>query len=262
MFGSEEILRANLLELNASDDRGINVIRERVKNFAKTLPIGAKIKIIILDEADALTFDAQHALRRMMEMYAEICRFILIANYVSRIIAPIQSRCAVFRFSSLDKKIVSKRLAEIAEKEGIEIDESGLEAINFLAQGDLRKSLNILEAAGSTNKKVTADTVYEISGYAHPQRILEMLNDAITGKFLRARQFLLEMLYRDGLMPLDIIREIFHVAITRLDLDEKKRSMIVKIIGESEINLVMGSDGEIQLSALLAKLGEIGGDTK
>ncbi|HEX69475.1 MAG TPA: replication factor C small subunit, partial [Candidatus Bathyarchaeota archaeon] len=131
-----------IMELNASDERGINVIRETVKTFARTIAIGeVPFKIFILDEADNMTADAQQALRRTMERYTETCRFILIANYSGRIIEPIQSRCAPFRFTYLPPEKIAERLRFIAEKENVELQDTGLKAILDISGGDMRKAI-------------------------------------------------------------------------------------------------------------------------
>ncbi|MEM4812561.1 MAG: replication factor C small subunit, partial [Sulfolobales archaeon] len=142
--------RMYMLELNASDERGIDVIRGKVKEFSRSrLPTNIPFKIVLLDESDNMTADAQQALRRLMEMYVDVTRFILIANYPSKIIEPIQSRCAVFRFIPLRKEDVVKRLRWICMNEGIKCDEEALEVIHDISEGDMRKSINILQASAS-----------------------------------------------------------------------------------------------------------------
>jgi replication factor C small subunit len=161
--------RQNFNELNASDERGIGIIRGKIKNFARTAPIGKPgFKIIFLDEADSLTTDAQAALRRTIERYTHICRFILSVNYSSKIIEPIQSRCAVFRFHPIKKDDVKKFLRKIASVEKLEITPDGLETIIFLSQGDLRKAINVLQVGASLNKKITAELLYETTATAKP----------------------------------------------------------------------------------------------
>lgn len=152
--------RENFTELNASDERGIDVVRTKIKNFAKTSPIGgADFKIIFLDEADALTSDAQAALRRTMERYTNNCRFILSCNYSSKIIEPIQSRCAVYRFRPLSDDAVAERVLFVASNEGIEVSTDGMDAIKYIAQGDMRKAINALQAASLVDRVVHKDTI-------------------------------------------------------------------------------------------------------
>ncbi|WP_188597200.1 replication factor C small subunit, partial [Thermocladium modestius] len=160
LFG--ESWRENTLELNASDERGLAAVRERVREFARSLPSGgAPFRLVVMDEADNMTGDAQQALRRMMEVHSGTARFILIANYVSRIIEPIQSRCAVVRFSPLPREAVEARLSQIAAAEGVSLDSGALEALWEASGGDLRRAINALQAASSISKKVTAETIYK-----------------------------------------------------------------------------------------------------
>src|SRR3990167_8897530 len=155
--------------MNASSDRGIDVIREQVKNFAKTRSIGVNIpKIIFLDEADALTRDAQNALRRTMEQFADNCRFVLSCNYSSKIIEPIQSRCAVFRFRPISREAMEGYLKKIAKEEGVKLDQSGLEAITYIAQGDMRRATNALQVAAATGGTVDEQVVYDATASLHP----------------------------------------------------------------------------------------------
>ncbi|MCA1813209.1 MAG: replication factor C small subunit, partial [Halobacteriales archaeon] len=160
LFG--ETWRQNFQELNASDERGIDVVRGKIKEFARTAPIGSDFKIIFLDEADALTNDAQGALRRTMEKYSGTARFILSCNYSSRLIEPIQSRTAVFRFRPLKPEDIKKQMRKIAKEEHLEVTAEGLDALLYVAQGDLRKATNTLQVAASLGKKVDEDTVYTV----------------------------------------------------------------------------------------------------
>jgi replication factor C small subunit len=177
-----EYWRENTLELNASDERGINVIRERVKEFARTAPVGkAPFKLVILDEADNMTSDAQQALRRIMEIYAQNTRFILLANYVSRIIDPIISRCAVFRFSPLPRSLMAERLKYIAEREGITIKEDAIDVIYELSEGDMRKAINLLQVAATTSKVVDGNAVATAAAAVRPSDIVELFNLAFSG---------------------------------------------------------------------------------
>ncbi len=255
LFG--EKWKNNLLELNASDTRGINVIRNQVKNFARSKAVGdVPFKIIILDEADALTPEAQHALRRTMENYTETARFILICNYSSKIIDPIRSRCSIFRFPRLEKKEASKLLEDICNEETVEYDESGLEAIFSVTRGDLRKSINLLQSVSATGKEVTEEVVYEVSSQAKPQAIRELLEGALDGRFIEARDKLQELVLEKGISGMDIIKEI-HRQVYSLDIDEKKKVRLVEKMGEYEFRLDEGADEQIQLEALLAQFASI-----
>jgi len=248
----------HLMELNASDERGINVVRETVKTFARTRSIGdVPFKVLILDEADNMTSDAQQALRRTMERYTETARFILIANYSGRIIEPIQSRCAPFRFTYLPEEHIRKRIEYIAENEGVTLLEDGLKAIIELGGGDLRRTINILQTAASTGKPVDAETVYSVVGKANPKDVREMMITALNGDFINARNKLRELLLKYGLAGSDILGQI-HSEVFRLNIPERWKVKIIEIIGETDYRLLQGSNEEIQLSALLAKFVEAG----
>ena len=244
--------------LHNSDERGIDVIRNRVKSFARTRPLGdAPFKIISLDEADSLTRDAQHALRRTMERYVSSCRFCLIVNYSSRIIAPIQSRCAIFRFPRLDQKKLKKRINYIAKQEGVELSEDGIEAILYVSSGDMRRAINVLQAAAVTKKQVNADAVYSTTGKARPEEVREMISSSLNGDFLEAQNKLRNLLVWQGLSGSDIVRQI-HSEVLKLGVDEKIKVQLVGLVGEAEFRLVEGADPEIQLSYVLANFALIG----
>ncbi len=248
-----------LLELNASDERGIDVIRTKVKEFARSrVPGEIPFKIIILDEADNMTADAQQALRRLMEMYTATTRFILIANYPSKIIEPIQSRCAFFRFTPLKKEDVIARLRWIAEQEKVEYDIEALEVIYEISEGDMRRSINILQAAAALGK-VTVDAVYKVVGLAHPREIKEMIKLALDGKFTDARDKLRQLMVEYGLSGIDIIKQIHREIFSAdLKLPEPLRVLIADYAGEIQFRLAEGGDDEIQLNAFLARLVLVG----
>jgi replication factor C small subunit len=261
MYG--EGYREHFMELNASDERGINVVRETVKTFARIKSIGEiPFKILILDEADNMTGDAQQALRRTMERYTETCRFILIANYSGKIIEPIQSRCAPFRFTYLTKEDQDRYLRGVAEKEKVKLLAEGLEAIFEVSGGDLRRALNTLQAAASIGKSVDANMVYSVLGRAHPADVREMLNIAMKGDFMGSREKLRDMILKYGVAGSDIIRQI-HIEIFKMkDVPEPWKIKLADVIGEVDYRLVEGADEEVQLSSLLARLVEAGNDIK
>ncbi len=256
----EEHWRENVLELNASDERGISVIRERVKEFARTAPMGkAPFKLIILDEADNMTSDAQQALRRLMEMYAANARFILIANYVSRIIEPIQSRCAMFRFSPLPKDAVFRRLREIASNEGVEVTDDGLEAIWEISQGDMRKAINILQAASALSRKITAEVVYKTLGYIEPKEVLDIAAAAFSGNILKAREKLRQVMYEYGVSGKDILRIIQREVLKgTIEMPDEAKTELLELAADIDYRLTEGADEEIQLMAFLSRLMIIG----
>jgi len=254
--------REHIMELNASDERGIDVVRETVKTFARARSIGEiPFKIMILDEADNMTADAQQALRRTMERYTETCRFILCANYSGKIIEPIQSRCAPFRFTFLPREEHDKYLKYIAEREGIKLLDEGLDAVFEVCGGDLRRAINTLQAAASLNKPIDAKVVYSITGRANPADVQKMIDIAMKGNFIEARKQLREMIQKYGVAGSDIIRQI-HTEIFRADIPEPMKIRLADIVGEIDYRLVAGADEEVQLSALLARLVEAGSELK
>ena len=249
-----------ILELNASDERGIDVIREKVKNFARTAAISSEVpfKILIMDEADSLTSPAQHALRRTMERYTRTCRFCLIGNYSERIIEPIQSRCSIFRFGPLSEADSKGWIRSIAEKEGVNLIEEGVDAIYEAAIGDLRKSVNLLQAAAATSGDEVDDIViYSVLGRVSPGRIREMLNLGLKGQFLEAREILRALLIDEGLAADDIIRLVYS-EVMRLGIPERWKVKLSDAIGEIDYRLTQGARPEIQLGALVAKLAIAG----
>jgi len=254
--------REHIMELNASDERGINVVRETVKTFARVRSIGEiSFKIMILDEADNMTSDAQQALRRTMERYTETCRFILIANYSGKIIEPIQSRCAPFRFTYLPREEHDRHLRMIAEEESLNLLDEGLDAIFEVCSGDLRRAINTLQAAASLDKPVDANVVYSIAGRAHPADVRKMIETAMGGNFLEARKQLRDMIQKYGVAGSDIIRQI-HTEIFRSAIPEPWKIKLVAVAGEIDYRLVEGADEEVQLSALLARLVEAGSELR
>ena len=254
--------REHIMELNASDERGIDVVRETVKTFARIRSIGEiPFKIMILDEADNMTGDAQQALRRTMERFTETCRFILCANYSGKIIEPIQSRCAPFRFTYLPREEQDNYLKYIAEKEKVKLSDEGLSTIFEVCGGDLRRAINTLQAASSLNKPIDAKVIYSITGKASPADVQKMIQVAMEGNFLEARKQLRDMIQKYGVAGSDIIRQI-HTEIFKADIPEPWKIKLADIIGEIDYRLVEGADQEVQLSALLARLVESGYELK
>jgi len=254
--------REHLMELNASDERGIKMVRETVKTFARTRSIGEiPFKILILDEADNMTSDAQQALRRTMERFTETCRFIMIANYSGKIIDPLQSRCAPFRFSYLSEQDQNRYLQNIIEKEDIKIIDEGYDAIFEVSQGDLRRATNTIQAAASMGKVIDAKTVYSVIGHANPEDVNEMLKTAMKGDFLAARKQLREMILKYGVAGSDIIKQI-HGAVFRSMLPDSWKVTLSEAVGEADFRMVQGADVEVQLSALLARMTEAGQELK
>ena len=249
--------RENFLELNASDERGIDIIRNKVKDFARTKAIGnVPFKIIYLDECDALTKEAQQALRRTMENFTQTCRFILSCNYSSKIIDPIQSRCAVFRFRNLSKEDIVGMIDFIAKNEDLHIDIKAMEAIYLISEGDLRRAENILQSAAALSNKITEEVIYSLASVARPKEVKEVLILSAQGKFIEAKNKLLNTLLSYGLSAIDIIKQI-QKEIWSLDIASEKKLEMIKECGEIEFRLVEGSDEYIQLEALLSKFALI-----
>jgi replication factor C small subunit len=255
----EDTWKQNFIELNASDERGIGIIRGKIKDFARTAPIGgSEFKIIFLDEADALTSDAQSALRRTIEKYTRICRFVLSANYSSRIIEPIQSRCTVFRFAPIKEDDVKKYMEKIAKNEKLKLTSDGLETLIFISKGDMRKAINILQVGASVNNTITAELLYETSATAKPEDIKVLINTALGGNFMAARSKLYDLLIKYGLSGEDIIKQI-HQSIFDLALPDESKVRLIEKAGETEFRLIEGSNAHIQLEALLAQFALEGG---
>jgi replication factor C small subunit len=254
-----ENYRQYMLELNASDERSITVIRSKVKEFARSKVTGeVPFKIVLLDEADNMTADAQQALRRLMELYSANTRFILTANYPSKIIEPIQSRCAVFRFTPLKKEDVVGRLMYICQNENIKCYDKALELIYELSEGDMRKAINILQSAAAISD-VTEEAVFKVVGLAHPREVREMLQLALAGNFLEARRKLRDLMITYGLSGLDIIKQIHReVFSAELKIPEDLKILIADYAGEIQFRLTEGADDEVQLNAFLARLALIG----
>ena len=225
-----ESWRENYLELNASDERGIDVVRQKVKDFARTKAIGdVPFKVIFLDEADALTREAQQALRRTMENYTSTCRFVMSCNYSSKIIDPIQSRAVVFRFQLLEKK----------------------DALYEASEGDCRRVINLLQATASISPNITPDLVNTIVSKAKPSDIKVVLDYALTGDFANSREKLLDIMLKESISGQDIIKAI-QKEIWNLNIDNTLKVKLTEKTGEIEFRLIEGSDEFIQLEALLA----------
>lgn len=244
--------RNNFIELNASDERGIDIIRHKVKDFARMAPLGnADFKVIFLDEADALTNDAQSALRRTMERYSATTRFILSCNYSSKIIEPIQSRCAVYRFKPLSGAAVAKRIRYIAEQEGLTMTDGGMQAIEYVAGGDMRKAINALQAAALVGDRVDEETIYQITATAKPEEIRQFIKTALSGDFAGARGMLDDLLLSKGLSGEDVIVQM-HRAMLDMDLPDVEKVRLIDRIGEIDFRMTEGANERIQLEALLA----------
>jgi replication factor C small subunit len=248
-----EAWHMNFRELNASDERGIDVVRNQIKQFARTSPLGeASFKILFLDEADALTPDAQAALRRTMESYAQTCRFILSCNYSSKIIDPIQSRCAIYRFRPLDSPAIAKEIHRIARSENLTVTDDAIEAITYIAQGDMRKAINALQGAAILSPEITKSKVYAITATAKPEEISELLDLALSGDFDGAERVLSRLLHERGIAPNELINQCYR-AIIRRPMDERLRVALIDQLGTTDFRLSEGASSDLQMDALIAQ---------
>jgi replication factor C small subunit len=261
LFG-EETWRQRFLELNASDERGIGVVRGKIKEFAR---VGSAehggFKIVFLDEADALTTDAQSALRRTMEKYTATTRFVLSCNYSSKIMDPIQSRCAVFRFRPLQQEQVKKYVRRIAKEENVEITQDGVDALLFVAKGDLRRTVNTLQVAAALGGAVNEDSIYKTTSTARPDEVRKLLQTALDGDFMAARSILDDLLIEYGLSGEDVIRQV-HRSVFDLTIPDRQKVELVDKVGEIEFRMVEGANERIQIESLLAHFVLAGSKTK
>lgn len=256
LLGEEWFPRA-VLELNASDDRGIDVIRSKVKTFAQqkmSLPSG-KQKIVILDEADSMTEGAQQALRRTMEIYAMNTRFALACNTPSKIIEPIQSRCAVVRMRRLEDSEIAERLEQVLKWENVEWETSGLEAIVFTADGDMRNALNNAQATVCGFGKLSQENVFKVCDQPHPNLVKEILESALEQNITKSNEMLCS-LWNKGYSALDIVQTFFRVG-RSYEMDEHLRLEVMKIIGRTHVKVMEGCASLIQLTALTSFLSEL-----
>jgi len=248
-----ESWQMNFRELNASDERGIDVVRNQIKQFARTTPLGdATFKILFLDEADALTTDAQSALRRTMETYAQTCRFILSCNYSSKIIDPIQSRCAIYRFKSLGARAVKEEISRIASREGLIVTPGAMDAIVYIAQGDMRKAINALQGAAILSATIEEQMVYAITSNARPDEIEELLAVSLEGDFDGAESLLAKLLHERGIAPNELINQCYRALIKR-KMDRSLKVVMIDHLGETDFRLSEGANSDIQMEALIAR---------
>ncbi|MBT6396898.1 MAG: replication factor C small subunit, partial [Nitrosopumilus sp.] len=249
-----ENIEGNLLELNASDERGIGMVREKVKKFSGFAGLSdVPFKIIILDEADEMTSDAQTALRRIIEDTAKICRFILIANNVSKIIDPIQSRCATFKFTTVSEEDIITRLEVISKKEKIKSNKKGLKAIYDNSQGDLRHAINLMQATASLGE-ISEENVKASAGLTKTTDVDEVLTIALSGDVIKAREKMIELIKVYGMSVSDFLK-YFNSAVFKSK--QEKLSDILEIIAKYDYRVLVGANSEIQLSAMLAELAKI-----
>ncbi|MSV33574.1 MAG: replication factor C small subunit [Nitrosarchaeum sp.] len=242
------------LELNASDERGIGMVREKVKKFSRFAGmVEVPFKIIILDEADEMTNDAQTALRRIIEDTAKYCRFILIANNISKIIDPIQSRCATFKFTSISEEDMINHLESIAKKEKVKSDKKGLKAIYDYSEGDLRHAINLMQATASIGE-ISEANVKSSAGLTKTSDVDDVLKMALSGKVLEAREKTIELIKVYGMSESDFLKYLNSAV---FKTKHEKLSDILEIIAKYDYRILVGANPEIQLSAMLAELGNL-----
>jgi replication factor C subunit 2/4 len=249
--------REAVLELNASNDRGIEVVRNKIKMFAQqkvTLPPG-KHKVIILDEADSMTEAAQQALRRTMELYSSTTRFALACNSSEKIIEPIQSRCAMLRYSKLSDAQVLANVLSVCKSEGVEHSDDGLEAIVFTAQGDMRQALNNLQSTHEGFGFVKSANVFKVCDEPHPLLVRDMLDHCVKSD-IDAAYKVMSHLWKMGYSSEDIITNVFRVCKSH-GMAEFLKLEFIKEIGRSHLDLAQGTTSLLQLAGLLARLCQV-----
>lgn len=250
------------LELNASDERGINTVRERIKGFSRysrasfgNIPFA----LIMLDESDQMTRPAQTALRRIMETSSRTSRFILICNYSNKIIEPIQSRCAIFRFSKLEKQAMITHINNIAQKENLKLSPDVAEKIIEYSDGDLRYAINALQTAAAYGSgEITEKTVLQVVGEANPKQVQLMLTKALNGNFIEARKMMYDLIGQYGFSGSEIVRQMQRELMKVSYLSDSQKADLTNTIGEYDFRLTQGANSDIQLSALLAQFSKYG----
>ncbi|MHA1104814.1 MAG: replication factor C small subunit [Promethearchaeota archaeon] len=254
IYRKKMAINITYLELNASDARGINVIRTYIKDFAKSKPpLDIPFKILILDEADNMTSSAQQALRRTMEKYTRNCRMILICNYSNKIIPPVQSRCVVFRFSSLNQEDIKERVKYVASKENLSLTPDGLSSLVQVSHGDCRRAINYLQSCGTISKEIDQETVFRVAGEVPSDKTTNILKAALQGQLQLSIKLLEDIVNEYGLSGINIIKNIYR-ELYDLEISEDKKIELSKLLAEFEYRLSQGATEEIQLKALLAKI--------
>ncbi|ERN18175.1 hypothetical protein AMTR_s00054p00174840 [Amborella trichopoda] len=253
-------LRNMILELNASDDRGIDVVRQQIQDFASTqsFSFGAKssVKLVLLDEADAMTKDAQFALRRVIEKYTKSTRFALICNHVNKIIPALQSRCTRFRFAPLDAAHVRERLQYVIKAEGLDVDESGLSAVVRLSNGDMRKALNILQSTHMASQHVSEKAVYLCTGNPMPKDVEQISNWLLNEDFATSYKYISDMKTTKGLALVDIVREVT-MFIFMIKMPSTVRVQLINDLADIEYRLSFGCNDKLQLGSLIGSFTHV-----
>lgn len=252
LFG--ESWKENFLELNASDDRGIKMVRETIKEYSRIMPSNPLgFKILFLDEADYMTDEAQAALRRTMENFTKTTRFVISCNYSSKIIEPIQSRTAIFRFKGISGEDMVHALENILKKEGKEYEKTSLEVIAEMAYGDMRKAINILQVAATYSERITVNSIYEAAGTVHKEWALQVMNFALKGDISKAKALLEDAVIKQGISGQDIVEQ-FHRSLYDLTIAEDLKADILYYLGEIDFRISEGARELIQLESFLGYL--------
>ncbi|XP_050388610.2 replication factor C subunit 4 isoform X2 [Patella vulgata] len=257
-----ELFKSRILELNASDERGIDVVRTKVKNFSQLTAAGSRsdgkpcppFKIVILDEADSMTGAAQAALRRTMEKQSRTTRFCLICNYVSRIIEPITSRCAKFRFKPLAQDVLSDRLKLISKKENITLSDEVIQALIDTSEGDLRKAITYLQSASSLHQdetQITQSDIFEISGIVPTETIDDVLKTCQSDSYEKL-DTVIKLMINEGYAATQVINQLHDRIVISEELTDTQKSVICEKIALSDKCLMDGADGYLQLMALFS----------
>ncbi|KAJ8773384.1 hypothetical protein K2173_028561 [Erythroxylum novogranatense] len=244
-----------ILELNASDDRGIDVVRQQIQDFASTqsFSFGSKssVKLVLLDETDAMTKDAQFALRRVIEKYTKSTRFALICNQVNKIIPALQSRCTRFRFAPLDPVHVVERLRYVIKVEGLDVTDSGLEALVRLSNGDMRKALNILQSTYMASQQITEEAVYLCTGNPLPKDIEQICYWLLNETFVESYKRISKMKTTKGLALVDIVREVT-MFVFKIKMPSDVRVQLINDLADIEYRLSFGCNDKLQLGSLVS----------
>ncbi|XP_054788464.1 replication factor C subunit 5 [Prosopis cineraria] len=244
-----------ILELNASDDRGIDIVRQQIQDFASTqsfsFGVKSSVKLVLLDEADAMTKDAQFALRRVIEKYTKNTRFALICNHVNKIIPALQSRCTRFRFAPLDTVHITERLKHIINAEGLDVTESGLAALVRLSNGDMRKALNILQSTHMASQQITEEAVYLCTGNPLPKDIEQISHWLLNEQFADSFKRIYEIKTRKGLALVDIVREVT-MFVFKIRMPPSVRVQLMNDLADIEYRLSFGCNDKLQLGSVIA----------
>lgn len=247
----------NFLELNASDDRGIDVVRQDVKSFARASVSNADFRLIFLDEADALTSDAQAALRRTMEQFSGNVRFILSCNYSSQIIEPLQSRCTIYRFTPLSDQAVEEQVREIIEEEDITITEDAIEAVVYASDGDMRRAINGLQAVSILDGEVDEDRVYSLTNTVKPEDVELILEEAMEGDFIEARKSSRRIMNENGVATTELLDQIYRHVWDSNSINGEEATKVTDLLADADYRITQGANAEIQIDGFLSKLSEM-----